>query len=139
MTGFQPHPGTGYTATGDETIQLRIEDIARACGAKFVEVIDPLDLPKAIETIEKAIRFSGPSVVVSRRLCTMEEQRKKGEKVIPCYIDQDKCNVRCDACIKLLGCPAITREDGKTVIDSSTCTGCGLCAQVCPYEAIIQE
>ncbi len=49
------------------------------------------------------------------------------------------CPVRCDACIKLLGCPAIMNEDGKTIIDSATCTGCGLCAQVCPYKAIIQE
>ncbi len=142
MTGFQPHPGTGYTATGDETVQLRIEDIVRACGVKFIEVLDPLDLPKATETIEKAIRFSGPAVVVFRRLCTMEElreKRKKGEKIIPYYIDQEKCNVKCDACITLLGCPSIIKEDGKTIIDSSTCSGCGLCAQVCPYKAIIQE
>ncbi len=142
MTGFQPHPGTGYTAIGDETIQLKIEDIARACGVKFVEVIDPFDLKKATETIEKAIRFKGPAVIVSRRLCTIIEQRekrKRKEKVIPYYIDQDKCNIKCDACIELLGCPAIIKQDGKTIIDSSLCTGCGICAQICPYKAIIEE
>ena len=47
MTGFQPHPGTGRTATGEETIMVKPEDIARACGVKFVEVIDPFDLKKA--------------------------------------------------------------------------------------------
>jgi len=142
MTGFQPHPGTGYTAMGDETVQLKPEDIAKACGVKFVEVVDPFDLKKATETIEKAIRFDGPAVVVSRRLCAMIEQRekrKRKEKVIPYYIDQDKCNTKCNACIELLGCPAITKEDGKTVIDSSLCTGCGICAQICPYKAIIEE
>ena len=142
MTGFQPHPGTGYTATGDETVQLKPEDIARACGVKFVEVIDPFDLKTATDTIEKAIRFEGPSLIVSRRLCTIIEQRekrKRGEKVIPYHIDQDKCSEKCEACIKLLGCPAIIKEDGKTVIDSSLCTGCGLCAQICPYKAIVQE
>jgi len=142
MTGFQPHPGTGYTATGDETIQLKIEDIARACGVKFVEVIDPFDLKKATATIEKAIRFDGPAVIVSRRLCAMIEQRekrKRKEKVIPYYIDQDKCNIKCDACIELLGCPAIIKQDGKTIIDSLLCTGCGICAQICPYKAIIEE
>jgi indolepyruvate ferredoxin oxidoreductase alpha subunit len=139
MTGFQPHPGTGSTATGDEAIQLKPEDIARACGVKFVEVIDPFDLKKATETIEKAIRFAGPAVVVSRRLCTIIEQRekrKRKEEVTPYSVDQDKCNIKCDACIKLLGCPAIIKQGVKTVIDSSLCTGCGICAQVCPYKAI---
>jgi len=142
MTGFQPHPGTGYTAMGDETVLLKPEDIARACGVKFVEVVDPFDLKTATETIEKAIRFPGPAVIVSRRLCTIIEQRekrKRREKVTPYSIDQDKCNIKCDACIKLLGCPAIIKQDGKTVIDSSLCTGCGVCAQVCPYKAIVQE
>jgi indolepyruvate ferredoxin oxidoreductase alpha subunit len=142
MTGFQPHPGTGYTATGDETAQLKIEDIARACGVKFVEVIDPFDLKKATEAIEKAIRFDGPAVIVSRRLCTIIEQREKRErkeKIIPYHIDQNKCNIKCDACVKLLGCPAIIKRDGKTMIDSSLCPGCGICAQICPYKAIIQE
>jgi indolepyruvate ferredoxin oxidoreductase alpha subunit len=142
MTGFQPHPGTGYTASGDETVQLKPEDIARACGVKFVEVVDPFDLKKATETIEKAIRFDGPAVVVSRRLCTMidqREKRKRKEAIIPYYIDQDKCSPKCDACIKLLGCPAIIKQGVKTVIDSSLCSGCGICAQICPYKAIVQE
>ncbi|MFC1992786.1 indolepyruvate ferredoxin oxidoreductase subunit alpha [Chloroflexota bacterium] len=141
MTGFQPHPGTGYTATGGETSPVKIEAIARACGVKFVEVIDPFDLGKAIDTMEKAIRFDGPSVVVSRRPCVIIEQRekrKRGEGVVPCHVDQEKCDSKCESCIKLLGCPAIIKERGKTVIDSSLCTGCGICAQICPYKAIIQ-
>jgi len=142
MTGFQPHPGTGYTATGEETISIKAEDIARACGVKFVEVIDPFDLKKATDTVARAIRFDGPAVIVFRRLCAIMEQREKrqrGEKIVPYRIDQEKCSVKCDACIKLLGCPGIIKENGKTVIDSSLCTGCGICAQVCPYNAILQE
>ena len=141
MTGFQPHPGTGQTAMGDETVQLKPEDIARACGVKFVEVIDPFDLKAAAKTIEAAIRFEGPAVVVSRRLCTMidqREKRKRKEPTIPYSVDQDKCSGKCNACIELLGCPAIIKEDGKTVIDQALCTGCGICAQVCPYKAIIE-
>ena len=141
MTGFQPHPGTGQTAMGDEAVQLKPEDIARACGVKFVEVVDPFDLKAAAKTIEAAIRFEGPAVVVSRRLCTMiaqREKRKRKEPIIPYFVDQDKCSGKCNACIELLGCPAIIKEDGKTVIDQALCTGCGICAQVCPYKAIIE-
>jgi len=142
MTGFQPHPGTGHSATGDEAPLIKIEDIARACGVKFVEVIDPFDLRKAIDTLERAIRFDGPSLVVSRRLCAILAQREKqakGEKVVPYQVDQERCSSKCNACINLLGCPAIIKEGKKTVIDSSLCNGCGLCAQVCPYKAIVQE
>jgi indolepyruvate ferredoxin oxidoreductase alpha subunit len=142
MTGFQPHPGTGYTAMGDETVMLKPEEIARACGVKFVEVVDPFNLKEATEVIEKAIRFPGPAVVVARRLCAIIEQRekkKRKEAVIPYRVDPEKCNVKCNACIELLGCPAIIKEGTKTVIDSSLCTGCGLCAQVCPYKAIVLE
>jgi len=142
MTGFQPHPGTGRTATGEETTMVKPEDIARACGVKFVEVIDPFDLKKATDTLEKAIRFDGPAFIVSRRPCTIIEQRRKretGEKIIPYQVDQDKCNGKCEVCIKLLGCPAILRDNGRTVIDSSLCTGCSLCAQICPYHAIVEE
>jgi len=141
MTGFQPHPGTGQTAMGDEAVQLKPEDIARACGVKFVEVIDPFDLKAAAKTIEAAIRFEGPAVVVSRRLCTMidqREKRKRKEPIIPYFVDQDKCRDKCNACIELLGCPAIIKEDGKIIIDQALCTGCGICAQVCPYKAIIE-
>jgi indolepyruvate ferredoxin oxidoreductase alpha subunit len=142
MTGFQPHPGTGYTAIGEKTVKLKPEDVAKSCGVKFIAVIDPFDLKKAIDTIEKAIRFDGPSFVVSRRLCAVLDNRekvKRGEKIVPYRVDQDKCNKKCGACTRLLGCPGIIKKDGKTIIDSSLCTGCGVCAQVCPYKAIIQE
>ena len=142
MTGFQPHPGTGQTATGDEAVSLKAEEVARACGVAFVEVADPRDLRAAAETIERAIRFPGPAVVVSRGPCAaieLREKRRAGEKIVPYYIDQEKCNPKCDACIKLLGCPALVKQEGKTIIDAPLCTGCGLCVQVCPYKAIVEE
>jgi len=142
MTGFQPHPGTGYVATGEETNPVKPEDIARACGVKFVEVVDPFDQKKAIDTVARAIRFEGPAVAVLRHPCAIIEKKKKrkrGEKTVPYRVDQEKCNARCNTCVKLLGCPAIIKDSGKTIIDSSLCNGCGLCAQVCPYHAIIQE
>ena len=142
MTGFQPHPGTGSTATGEPAPALKIEDIARACGVQFVEVIDPIDLKKAIDTFERAIRFEGPAVVVSRRVCTMIEQRDKrrrGESIVPYRVDPEKCSEKCETCITLLGCPAIIRDGSKAIIDDSLCDGCGLCAQICPYKAIVQE
>ncbi len=90
MTGFQPHPGS----SGDKAIDVKIEDIARGSGVKFVEVVDSFDLPKLIDVLEKAIKFEGPSVVVARRLCNILDQREKrktGEKTVPYVVDPAKC------------------------------------------------
>ena len=90
MTGFQPHPG----ATGDATLDIKIEDIARASGVKFVEVVDAFDLPRLIDVTGKALRFKGPSVIVARRACNIIDQREKrktGEKTLPYVVDPKKC------------------------------------------------
>jgi indolepyruvate ferredoxin oxidoreductase, alpha subunit len=94
MTGYQPHPGTGHSDGSKRSPPIRPEDIARASGVQFVEVVDPLDLPRAIDAFERAILFQGPSLVVSRSSCSILEQREKrsrGEEIIPYYIQEDKC------------------------------------------------
>jgi indolepyruvate ferredoxin oxidoreductase alpha subunit len=140
QTGFQPHPGTGSTALGEPAVQLKPEDIARACKVEFVEVIDPFEVKKTIDTIERALRFDGPAVVVCRRICRVLEQRewkRRRKKTMPYRIDLDKCN-DCRLCVTALGCPAIIRDDNNVAIDISQCNGCGVCAQICPVDAIIQ-
>lgn len=59
---------------------------------------------------------------------SQEEAVKEAERCLSC---------ECNLCINLLGCPAIIRDNDKVTIDSSQCPGCGVCAQVCPNEAII--
>ena len=43
---------------------------------------------------------------------------------------------RCNNCIDNFGCPAIFKKDGKVYIDEVLCVGCGVCAQLCPNDAI---
>ncbi|MFC1942718.1 indolepyruvate ferredoxin oxidoreductase subunit alpha [Chloroflexota bacterium] len=90
MTGFQPHPGV---SVGGEPA-IKPEDIARASGVKFIEVVDAFDLPKLIDVLKKAIDFDGPAFVVSRRLCNILDQRDKRRQkaeVIPYAVDTEKC------------------------------------------------
>ncbi|MFH1647103.1 MAG: FAD-dependent oxidoreductase [Chloroflexota bacterium] len=42
----------------------------------------------------------------------------------------------CRICINLTGCPALITEGDKVKIDVNQCPGCGVCAQVCPHDAI---
>ena len=49
----------------------------------------------------------------------------------------DKCK-GCKACMKI-GCPAVSFKDGKAVIDTTLCTGCGLCEKMCAFGAIEEK
>jgi Fe-S-cluster-containing hydrogenase component 2 len=43
------------------------------------------------------------------------------------------------ACIEACSFDAMTIEDGVVIINNEKCTGCGLCAESCPYGAIFIE
>ena len=53
------------------------------------------------------------------------------------HVEPDKCR-SCRSCLKV-GCPAVSMEEGKAVIDRTQCVGCTVCAQVCPFGAIVKE
>ncbi|MEM3824500.1 MAG: 4Fe-4S binding protein, partial [Candidatus Bathyarchaeia archaeon] len=67
-------------------------------------------------------------------LMVVRERRLKGVEVLACRVT-DKCT-NCMACVKLLGCPALIFDGGKVGISEALCNACGLCASVCPYNAI---
>ena len=72
-----------------------------------------------------------PSVIISRRPCALLKYvRHPG----PIAADPDKC-VGCKSCMRI-GCPAISIVDGKAAIDSTLCTGCGVCSQLCKFDAL---
>ncbi len=142
MTGHQPHPGTGDTPHGPGK-KISIEEVARAMGADYVAVTDPYDIKKAVETIKKAINTPGVSVVVARQPCSLYmigQKRRRGESWPVYEVVEDKCT-GCKICINAYGCPAIqwNQETKKAYIDTSMCWGCGNCAQICPYNAIVEK
>ena len=52
----------------------------------------------------------------------------------PLIVSQDKCK-SCKMCMKI-GCPAISMKGGKAKIDETLCVGCGVCTQMCKFDAI---
>lgn len=42
----------------------------------------------------------------------------------------------CRNCVQNFACPAMSIVDGRVYIDPEICTGCGVCAQLCPNGAI---
>ncbi|HVO85565.1 MAG TPA: thiamine pyrophosphate-dependent enzyme, partial [Candidatus Eisenbacteria bacterium] len=140
MTGHQPHPGTGTTGMGSPAEKISIERVAEGCGVKFVKVVNPFNVKEAAAILRDALKHNGPSVVVFRAPCTLmqtKERKQKGARALPLRIT-GKCT-NCMACVKLLGCPSLVVEKGKVRINEEACAGCGLCASVCPYDAIVKE
>ena len=142
MTGFQPHPGTGVNAVGDEARIIRIEDIVRGIGFEDVKVIDPYDIRKATEAVYKSITSPGSHVIIFRRECiliTRRRMERAGIKIPMYEVDPDKCpGETCAICSQQFNCPACTWNSAtnKAEIDQALCNGCGVCADICPYKAI---
>jgi indolepyruvate ferredoxin oxidoreductase, alpha subunit len=131
MTGHQPHPGTGVTATGDATVQVSIEALAKALGAGLVETVDPYHLEESLECFQRAKKYPGLSVIIARQPCVIKA-RRSGARPKLLQVGED-C-IGCKICIDF-GCPAIEFEKNKAKINA-LCTGCRVCAAICPTSAI---
>lgn len=130
MTGHQPHPGTGHTMMGEIVAKINIEQVLRGIGLTTVETIDPLDMNGSIELIMRVADEPGVKAVIFKSPCVAIVPPNKA-----LHIDQEKC-IKCKKCIREIGCPGIVINDGRVEIDTSLCTGCTLCSQICPVGAI---
>jgi len=134
MTGHQPNPGVGYTATGEPTVKVSLSELCKAMGAEFVSIVDPYKLEETQEAFKAAKEFDGPAVVIARQPCVISRKRA-GIRLTPYFIDPEKCE-GCKQCVKF-GCPAIEfNEEKKCALITNLCSGCGVCAQICNFDAI---
>jgi len=131
MTGHQQNPTTGFNLKGDPAAKIDLETLCRAIGIRRVRVVDPYDLAECDAAIKEETSVNEPSVIISRRPCALLKYVKHKKPIIA---DSDKC-VGCKACMKI-GCPAISIVDKKAKIDNTLCTGCGVCAQLCKFDAL---
>lgn len=131
MTGHQQNPTTGYNIKGDPAGKIDLESLCRAMGYNRVKVVDPYDLAECEKVIKEELAADEPSVIISRRPCALLKYVKHNP---PLQAAPDKCK-GCKACMRL-GCPAISMKNGKVVIDATLCVGCGVCTQLCKFDAL---
>ena len=131
MTGHQQNPTTGYNLKGDPAAKIDLEALCKAMGINRVRVVDPYDLAECETAIKEELGAEEPSVIISRRPCALLKYVKYNK---PLTVDRDKCK-SCKMCMKI-GCPAISMKDGKAIIDNTLCTGCGVCEQLCKFDAL---
>jgi TPP-dependent indolepyruvate ferredoxin oxidoreductase alpha subunit len=129
MTGHQPTPGSGKTAMGMDAKIIGIQEVARGLGIDKVEVVDPYEVKETTKVIREMLDYKGPSVIISERPCPLKIARGPAREVL------QECNA-CGECVKVFGCPAISLTAERAEIDPTLCWGCGVCEQVCPFDAI---
>jgi len=131
MTGHQQNPTTGYNLKGDPCTKIDLETLCRAVGIRRVRVVDPYDLKQTEEAILEELEASEPSVIISRRPCALLKYVRHAKPVV---VNEKKCR-SCRLCMKI-GCPAISMKDGVAAVDNTLCTGCGVCTQLCRFDAL---
>jgi indolepyruvate ferredoxin oxidoreductase alpha subunit len=139
MTGQQFNPSTEFIAGGKKGKKVLIENICKAIGVEFVEVVDSYDVKNNIEIFRKALDFDGLSVVVSRRECALygdRVKRKQGTPMVPFYVDKTMCK-RPYVCLRTFYCPAYELDkDKQPRISLELCDGCSVCSKLCPLHSV---
>ena len=133
MTGHQDNPTAGFTIRKEPTKQVDLELLAKAVGVNRVVVADPFDLKNFEKVVKQELEADEPSVIIAQRPCALLKTVKYTGH---CSIGE-ACK-KCKMCMKL-GCPAISLKGDEVVIDATQCNGCGLCINVCPFEAISKD
>jgi indolepyruvate ferredoxin oxidoreductase alpha subunit len=140
MTGHQQNPGTGRTLLGQETVQIELEPLVRALGIKHVQSVAGFEVKAIEKALKEYVKLDEPSVLIVVEPCALLPEVRK--LWMPLEVLEDKCN-GCTLCFRI-GCPAILKSEEldektqrpKALIDASICTGCEVCAQICPRAAI---
>jgi indolepyruvate ferredoxin oxidoreductase alpha subunit len=138
MTGGQENPGMGKTLMGEPAPSVDIPLLCKAIGIERVTTVDPYDLKEVERVLREELAADQASVVIFKAPCVLEYRIKWGLY----EVDPDLCT-GCKRCLKA-GCMAlnlITDENGdsKVEINPEQCNGCGICAQMCNFDAIVRS
>lgn len=140
MTGHQPTPQVGLTATGAPGHSVSIPELVRACGVGFLKECDPYEVLEFIAALKDADHYcrgqaGGPAVVIAKHACMLDRQARQSQAVYEMCITD--C-VGCHHCLENFECPALTLDEAtdQVSIEGMRCVGCGVCVHVCPAGAI---
>ena len=132
MTGHQDHAATGKTLKGQVVPAINIYGLCKSLGIEYVCEVDAFDQAELERVIKEEVARDAVSVIITKAPCALLKGIKFPNKCRPL---PEKCK-KCGACLRP-GCPALTKnEDGTISIDETMCNGCGLCKQLCKFDAI---
>lgn len=133
MTGHQQNLATGKSLMGYPAPSISIKKMCEAMGINHVIEIFSFNLKDLEKLFKEAKARDELTVIIAQSPCVLLKDNPPIKNQYK--VDAEACRA-CGVCMRP-GCPALTRdEDGKTLINDSMCNGCGLCYQLCPFDAI---
>ncbi len=136
MTGHQPNPSVDMNILNLSGYgRVSIETVVRGIGVSHVTTIKPYKVKKSIEAIREALNYKGVSVVIAEEMCVLYAKQLKLAKEKPFEVTGKCKNHR--NCLNEIACPAFHIWNDQVKIDPDLCTGCAVCAQICPENAIL--
>ena len=135
MTGHQDHAATGKTLSGEPTYAIDLYNLCKALGIDNVYEVNAFDTKELEELIKREVARDEVSVIITKSPCVLLKGNVFKDKCVPI---PEKCK-KCGACLRP-GCPSLTKNtDGTISIDETMCNACGLCMQLCKFDAIKKE
>ena len=132
MTGHQDNPSTGRALNGEETLHLDARAIASAIGIRRIQEVDAYDITSLERIIKEEVNAPEPSLIITKQPCVLLKGQQLEKRRFA--VNQEICTA-CRKC-RMIGCPAISFPEKNAVIDEFLCVGCGVCADVCAFNAI---
>lgn len=135
MTGGQ-HNGSSGLYNKKNDMKVGIKTLLENMGFERVKEINQYDYKVAKKLFDEEISYKGLSFIVANGPCALKYNMEKPHF----YVDPKIC-ISCRSCIRT-NCPPLRMieyegiEKLKSSIDKDMCVGCGVCAQVCPVNAI---
>jgi len=115
---------------GEKVEPVDIAKVLEGIGVKSIRTVDPQNLAQSVEAVKSAMEEKGVRAIIFKSPCIALIKPDE-----PKCVYTEKC-IGCMQCINEIGCPGLITKNAKATIDTSLCTGCGLCTQICPVNAI---
>jgi indolepyruvate ferredoxin oxidoreductase alpha subunit len=132
MTGHQENPATGLNIRQQPSPKLDLEGLVRAIGIKHIRIVDPLQLDELEAALKEELERREPSVIIAKRPCVLLNRTPVTDQY---YVDTELCK-GCKLCLRI-GCAGIYFiDEEKRAVMHSSCVACGLCPQICTFDAI---
>ena len=137
MTGHQQNPASGKNIRLQPAPAIDLETLCRSVGVTSVRTVDPVDTYEVEKIVKEEIAKDCVSVIIVRRPCALIPTGKK-PKGVSIVLNEDACK-KCGACSRIM-CPALVAgDDKKPVIDPEACNACGLCINMCKFNALSKK